>query len=256
MASSRSTSINDVGLRELRLPLFILCFVIACLSLVADEGDAQVEYPWLTGPLLSPFGYVIDKGHFNFEPYLYGNTEYGRYDKHWKGHSKHHYNNLTVQPYTWFGFAHRWDIQIGPQFSWNHTSGASHWVVNDLPIELDFQILYERPHRWQPAVKLALLGTIPLGKYQKLNPKDKGTDIGGLGTWDPGAQLVFQRLFPISGEHYLVLHYTIGFTIPTVVHVKGYNVYGGGRHTRGKVYPGPSFSTFSDWNIASREIGH
>ena len=114
-------------------------------------------------------------------------------------------------------------------------------MVNDLPIELDFQILYERPHRWQPAVKLALLGTIPLGKYQKLNPKDKGTDIGGLGTWDPGAQLVFQRLFPISGEHYLVLHYTIGFTIPTVVHVKGYNVYGGGLHTRGKVYPGPSF---------------
>ena len=68
MASSRSTSINDVGLRELRLPLFILCFVIACLSLVADEGDAQVEYPWLTGPLLSPFGYVIDKGHFNLSP--------------------------------------------------------------------------------------------------------------------------------------------------------------------------------------------
>lgn len=218
-------------------------YLLIGISLQASEGDNSVVYPWLTGPLLSPFGYVIDTGHMNFEPYLYANKAYGRYNKHWKGNSTESLYNLSTQLYTWFGIAHRWDIEIAPVFSWNHTSGASHWVVNDMPVLLEYQILYEKKNRWYPAIKFALLATIPLGKYQKLNPKDKGTDFAGTGNWMPGAEIVFQRLLTLPGNRYLVLHYTIDYTFSTSVPVKGYNAYGGGQHTRGKVYPGSSLLT-------------
>lgn len=222
---------------------FLLCSLITSSSVYADDGLNPPQYPWLTGTLLSPFGYVIDKGHLNYEPYLYGNTTYGLFDQHWRGHSQTHTNNVSTQLFFWYGFAQSWDIDIAPLFSWNHTSGASHWVVNDVPIELEYQILYERINRWRPAIKLTLLATVPLGKYQKLNPRDKGTDIGGLGNWQPGVQLAFQRLISFTGVHYLVIHYAIEYSIPNPVHVKGYNVYGGGRDTHGKVFPGASLLT-------------
>lgn len=234
--------------------LFVCVIFSLCASEAPIEVDNTVVYPWLTGPLLSPFGYVIDKGHVNFEPYFYANSLYGRYDSHWKARNTPNLYNLSTQLYTWYGFANRWDIAVAPQFSWNHTSGASHWVLNDIPVLLEYQLVYERPNRWQPAVKLSFLATIPTGKYQKLNPQKKGTDLSGLGSWQPGIEIAFQKLF----HRVFVLHYSISYTIPTAVHVKGLNAYGGGHKTRGKVYPGASlltilgleFSLSQNWGAA------
>ncbi len=212
-------------------------------TLQAVEDPLIPEQPWLTGTLLSPFGYVIEKGHVNFEPYFSGNTLYGVYNKHWREESKRNHTILSAQPFFWYGFAHRWDIEIGPQFSWNHVDGASHWVLNDMPVELEFQILYEEIQQWWPAIKLALLFTVPLGKYQKLDPKSQGTDIGGEGNWQPGVQLVFQRLFNWEKPHAIVTHFALGYTYPTPVHVKGLNTFGGDKSTRGKVFPGPTLLT-------------
>lgn len=217
--------------------IFVLLLASA---LQAVEDPLIPEQPWLTGTLLSPFGYVIEKGHVNFEPYFYGNTLYGAYNRSWREKDKRNHYILSAQPFFWYGFARRWDIEIGPQFSWNHVSGASHWVLNDMPVELEFQILYEQIDQWWPAVKLALLFTVPFGKYQKLDPKARGTDSGGEGNWQPGVQLVFQRLFNREKPHTVVTHFTLGYTYPTPVHVKDLNTFGGGRGTRGKVFPGPS----------------
>jgi hypothetical protein len=93
------------------------------------ENPVSPEHPWLTGSLLSSFGYVIEQGHVSFEPYFYANTAYGMYDESWHEKSQTNHYALSSQLFFWYGFAPRFDIEISPQFSWNHVHGASHWVV-------------------------------------------------------------------------------------------------------------------------------
>ena len=201
------------------------------------------ELPWLTGPLLAPSGHVIPVGHFNIEPYVFANVITGAYDSHWKSHDGTKFYNVNTEIPVQVGLFARTDFTFNPQFSWNHIDGASHWAYNDMPFGFDFQIYYDTPAEWPPAVKLTLKGSVPFGKYQKLDPNDKGTDAGGSGSWNPGVGLTFSDLFHFTGVHFLAARLALSYIIPNSVHVKGFNAYGGGHHTYGTVYPGPVFST-------------
>jgi len=230
----------------------LLFYALPCTALLTlDEEQPNnqesspipsFELPWLTGPLLAPSGHVVPVGHINIEPYFNVNVSNGSYNEHWKAQSAENnfYNNLVQVPMQ-IGLMNRWDFVIVPQFSWNHIDGASHWVYNDLPLELEYQIYYDTPGTWPPAIKLSFRASAPLGKYQKLDPNDKGTDSGGSGSWNPGLGLTFSRLFHYTGVHFLAARLALSYTIPNSVHVKGFNTYGGGKHTNGTVYPGPSF---------------
>lgn len=201
------------------------------------------ELPWFTGPLLAPSGHVIPMGHYNIEPYLFANVATGIYDAHWKSHSAdNNFYNINTQVPVQIGILPRLDFSFDPQFSWNHFDHASHWAYNDMPFGFDVQIYYDAPGEWPPAVKLTFKAVAPLGRYQKLDPNDRGTDIGGGGTWNPGIGLTFSDLFHFSGVHFLSARLAFSYVIPTSVHVKGFNAYGGGHHTYGTVYPGPFFT--------------
>lgn len=199
--------------------------------------------PWLTGPLLASSGHVIPLGHANIEPYLYANVFTGRYNSHWHPQSSPNFYNISAQVPIQVGIFSRWDFAFTPQFSWNHKEGASHWEFNDMSVAFDFQVFYDTSDTWGPAIKLTLRGNLPFGKYQKLNPKKLGTDIGGTGNWEPGLGLTFSRLFHFTGVHFLAARLAMSYTVPNAVWVRGFNAYGGGNLTRGKVYPGPSFSS-------------
>ncbi|MBI2810792.1 MAG: hypothetical protein HYX67_08200 [Candidatus Melainabacteria bacterium] len=193
---------------------------------------------WLTGPLLTPSGHVVPYKHFNIEPYEYIETNYGIYNNHWRPRSTPKFYNLITQVPIQIGLPANFDFNITPQWAWNHTSGASHWVVNDLNWGFDYQLISEKADKWWPAVKLALRANFPIGKYQHLNPSARFTDIGGSGSWSPGVGLTMSRLYWLGGHHYFAPRFNIQYTFPTPVHVRNYNAYGGGRHTSGKVYPG------------------
>lgn len=219
-------------------------------------GDAQPYYqgvtvgpsiyeglPWLTGTLLSPSENVVPSGTWNLEPYLLFNTQYGRYDKKWHSHSlSNNIYKVLSETFLQYGIASRCDVQIAPQFSWNHTQGASEWTVGDLGFVFDFQLLYMKEERWWPNVKLVVGGYVPLGKYQHLNPNKKGTDSGGTGSINPTAGIVIGRVFPFSHFHFLRTRVFASYTVPNSVHVKGLNAYGGGKGTCGRVYPGQVFT--------------
>lgn len=208
------------------------------------EPIPEAELPWFTGPIIAPSGHVIPMGHFNIEPYLFVNVATGIYDSHWKSHSvTNNFYNVNTEIPIQVGICPRTDFSITPQFSWNHIDGASHWVYNDTPFAFDFQVYYDVPGEWPPAIKLTFKAVAPLGKYQKLDPKDRGTDIGGGGSWNPGIGLAFSDLFHISGVHFLSARLGFSYTVPNSVDVKGFNAYGGGYDTHGTVYPGAFFST-------------
>ncbi|MBS0620687.1 MAG: hypothetical protein JSS61_04425 [Verrucomicrobia bacterium] len=232
------------------ISLFLPLLLLLSSLLQADEPQVhelpppppkedKMEYiPWLTGPLLTSGGHVIPNGHYNIEPYMYVTTNYGAFNSHWHSQSVPNFYNLLWSISTNIGIPGNFDVAFTPQWSWNHTSGASNWDLVDMPIGLDYQILSDTPEDWWPAIKLQLKGNIPIGRYQKLHPNKLGTDIGGTGSFLPGIGLVFSNLYHIHKYHYLSMRYNVSYVVPTPVHVKNYNAYGGGHHTRGKVFPG------------------
>ena len=246
----------------------LICSLLTSLSLLfmgSLQGDeftthissAELEreknrpIPWLTGPLLAPSGHVLPLGHWNIEPYEFITTNFGRYDHEWHTHPVlHNFYNANTQVSTQYGFARRFDITVTPQFSWNHTHGASHWDLNDLPISLSYQLVYDTVVNWWPAVKLSFHTSAPIGRYQKLDPNDKGTDVGGSGSWLPGVRLTMSQQYWWGGNVFFAPRLSFDYTIPTAVHVKGFNAYGGGHHTHGKVIPGQAFSGVFGFEIS------
>lgn len=224
--------------------------LLACTALFAEtkptpvNEDSPLVLPWLTGPLITGSSHVVPMGHWNFEPYFFANTAYGSYDRHWRTHNAdNNFYNMNAFSLLQYGYYKRLDVTLTPTFSWNHTHGASHWVLNDMPLQFGIQLVSDIPARsWYPAIKLVLDTNLPIGKYQKLDPNKLGTDAGGTGSWLPGVGLNFGKLFHFTGAHFLATRMTFTYIIPNSVHVKGLNVYGGGKGTRGTVYPGPAFN--------------
>ncbi len=226
-----------------KTPSVAYFLLLACSGICADDIQQQRPTPWLTGTLLSPSGDVVPTGHYNYEPYVYFLTRYGSYGAHWETQRAKNFYSLLSQEYVQVGLPAHFDFEIYPQFSWNHTHGASSWVVNDLGWGFDYQLLSQNQAKWWPGIKLSLFATVPIGKYQKLNPNKQRTDIGGTGSWLPNFGIVFSRLFWFGGHQFLNWRGSVDYTVPTPVHVKNYNTYGGGHHTRGTVFPGQSVTT-------------
>lgn len=229
--------------------LYLLCaLLLTTAGLRGDHPPSAMEeipsdLPWLTGPLLCPSAHVIPSGHLNFEPYLFGTSVIGIYNAAWHTQSiPNFYSISSINPIQ-YGLPAHLDFQVVPQFSWNHTEGASQWVINDLPLIFDVQLATDEPHHWWPAAKLTMGVSIPIGKYQKLDAKKLGTDAGGAGTWNETVGLVFSKLFRFSPVQFLSSRFFCGYTFPNPVHVKGLNVYGGGPGTSGKAYPGNTLTT-------------
>jgi len=239
-----------------RFFFFLFCLPFQLFSVSVPES---LQGPWLTGPLLAPSGHAIPYHHTNYEPYFYWTEIHGRYDKNWEGHSRPTFTQAIIQPTFQWGILPRVEFDIAPTVLWNHTQGQSKWCLADNPIVFGIQLLNDQPGKWWPAIKWKLAFFIPTGKYQRLDPKKKRTDLGGTGSLMPGTALVFSRLFHFSGAHYLAARYYIAYFMPTPVHVKGFNAYGGAKHTHGTAYPGNMFLTIlgleytlnKNWVLAS-----
>lgn len=240
--------------------LFLLFFVLWTFvffgtghSIGIEQYEVEHPYsdePWFTGSLLSPGGYVVPVGYMNIEPYVFGIDTFGIYDRNWNSHSRPRFWTVNPQFFTWIGLTKFMDFQIGPQFFWNETQGHSDTQFGDLPIGINFQILEEKEGSKRPAIKLVLRESFPTGKYQNLDPKKLGTDVSGTGTYLTTAGLVFARLFHIRKAQYLNSRLFVGYSVPSKVHVKGLNTYGGGIGTKGYVYPGWILTTIAGFEYS------
>jgi hypothetical protein len=207
-----------------------------------DPKNPKVPAPWFTGPLLAPSGHTIPPGHVNIEPYVFFTVTTGTYNSHWHSHSAPNFYSTNLQIPIQVGLAPRLDFQFVPQAFYNVKQGEHSTQFGDMPFAFDVQLLQDTPGTWQPAIKLSLWVNFPFGKYKHLNPHKNGTDGVGSGSWLPGVSLVFSRLFNTSQDHFFAPRLAFSYYVPYVVYVKGYNVYGGGDGTKGKAYPGNTFS--------------
>lgn len=200
--------------------------------------------PWFTGTLLVPEDVVVPLGHYCIEPFIFAFKTYGLYDSHWHNHSIPSLYTFNPLAFIAFGILPWMDLQMLPSFSYKNTEGVSATRFNDLPINFNFQLYPGDPDRpWIPTVKLSIGEIFPTGQYRNLNPKRLGTDIGGEGAFSTNVGLVFASLFHLGGHVFLktILAPTYFYLAPTKV--TGFNFYGGGFGTRGKVFPNSNYNT-------------
>lgn len=232
------------------------------LSLYADEveeapvspaliekqlRDAEEEFdvarkmfnPWYAGPLLTPSAHIIAPGSVNVQPYLFYTNNYARFDQ--QGHSKKipsiHTFNPTVPCLV--GMLPWMELTFNVQGVWTQARKQYTGFWGDTTVGLGFGLLSEGPYR--PALFFGIKETFPSGRYQKLNPKKQGTDATGGGSYSTNLSFNIAKVIWWVPLHPMNVRASFSYSLPALVSVKGYNAYGGGTGTRGKVHPGNTF---------------
>lgn len=234
-----------IFLRRNRLLIFFP--VVSSLWAVEENllvpGVAPSEWQtYFTGPLLAPGGTVLPVGHYDIEPYLFFRNINGMYDSHWTAHKMP--NIYSIQPVLYFdvGLTQRMDFAAYVPAMYQWSQGQSDFGMNDIPFFLNFQLFREEATQWFPGVKLSFSGLIPAGKYQNLNPDKHLTDWRGNGSWGGDVALIFYKLVHIEKERFLSLNFNFNYAFFSSVHVHGFNAFGGGFGTKGRVRPGNNFT--------------
>ncbi len=237
------------------------------LILFAYQGSTEEgsNPPWLTGPLIATSGNIVRSGHWNIEPYVYAFAHNSFYNNQWKSQSVDTLWNLHFRVPVWFGLTKWADVRVMPVWNWNYRNGAGCWALGDWNAQLDIQLHKDQlPHlSWWPSIKITIRETFPTGKYQNLNPNKLGTDAGGRGAWMTTLILGMSKILHCYGDHYLNLYFNGLYGIPTNVHVKGFNAYGGGYGANGTVHPervtqfnvAAEYTLTRNWALACDVVG-
>lgn len=209
--------------------------------------------PWFTGSLLPPSAVNAPPNHPVVAPYLGFTTTYGSYNDQWDFKADSNLYSITPYLELLFGINDHIGVDIYASFisSFKKNQSATH--LQDTIVLLGFQVARDKPKTWTPDIRFIIQETFPTGNYQKLDPKKLGVDSTGFGSYQTGFNIVAQKLFPLE-NHFLVLKWTLAYLFPAPVHVKGLNTYGGGRGTKGKVFPGQILQLFfsGEYSITQR----
>ncbi len=208
----------------------------------ADFEIAQKMFiPWYTGPLITGSASNCPPKRLNFQPYLYLTMNNAAYNSH--GHTVDTPKTYIISPLAVFqtGITNWWDVTIVPQgfFRWENSEFASNF--GDLPLQFGFQIYKETPYI--PNIRFVLGELFPTGNYQNLNPNHLGLDATGSGAFQTIFTLIVSKVFWWSALHPIAARLALNSTVPdSKVTIHGYNAFGGGDGTDGKVSVGNSYS--------------
>ena len=212
-------------------------------------GDNAAQTPWLTGPLIAPFGAIVPYGNFDIEPYVYSTTETGAYNSHWKANSTSNFFSLNTQVLCFFGLTPWMDINIVPQFFYNTTSNQNSVRFGDLAVALDFQALDPAATPYFPGIKFTVRETFPTGTFERLNPNKLLTDQTGAGAFATTFNLVLYEIYELKKSHFLSMTLSAAYTVNPPVYVHGLNTYGGGGGTKGYVMPGNNLQALASFEL-------
>ncbi|HKN88231.1 MAG TPA: hypothetical protein VJV04_15310 [Nitrospiraceae bacterium] len=224
---------------------FLLSLLITgtCCSHVAWAGDSEIRQPqpvvpWFTGTLLSSRGSTVDQGHVVVEPYFYFTRFGGLYNDNWRLQSVTVSRTIVQQTYFIYGLTSRVDVEIAPQWLDTHAQGESSAGFGDLPFALGYQVFRGRSDSWLPDVRIWAQEMFPTGRYTALEPSKTGLGGTGGGSYATTLGIGAQKLIALPEGHFLRYRVNITHGFYTPVTVRGFNAYGGGFGTTGRVDPG------------------
>jgi hypothetical protein len=211
--------------------------------------------PWYAGPIVAGSPTMMPPGEMNLQPYVYAIDNYASYNSENESvHKSHPLWQFQLQPVIQTGITTWMDIATAPTFTSNLRDGQSYTGVTDIPLILGFKILKQGV--WVPGIKVSVAETFPIGKYQHLSVKKEGTDSTGGGSWVTSFSFRIGKVLFWWTRHPMNTRLYLSYSIPSTVHVRSLNSYGGGYGTRGKVRPGNSFTADLglEWSLTQRWV--
>ncbi len=210
-----------------------------------DRAEAEFNQalkifsPWYTGPLITPGAGMMPPANGNTQPYLFFIDNYAIFDRHRKSVSlQSNLFQIKGSANVITGVTDNFDFNVTFAGQGNWQFGHSGGGFGDMSITGGFLIY--RQSIYVPAAKFTVTQTFPTGKYRRLDRF--GVDSTGGGTFATQFGLGFSKVILWNTRHPMNLRCFFGYTLSTVVDVKGFNSYGGGYGCRGRVRPGNNFS--------------
>lgn len=230
---------------------FLLLFLLAPILLLSREGPEDlipsrtpIPYdPWFTGPLLAPTPVNMKPGHPAIEPSITFFCTYGIYDSSWKLEKQD--NTWSINPLVdfQFGITDNTGIEIIASTITNIKEGKNSTHFQDTLILFGYQVSNDQKDSWVPDCRIFLQELFPSGKYDRLDPNKQGLDLTGEGSYQTGPAIAFRKLFYLT-NHFFSLRWSVSYLFPSKVKVHGFNAYGGGFNTSGKIRPGQTLIAF------------
>lgn len=205
------------------------------------EEAQRMFTPWYTGPLITGSATVMKPGKWNIQPYIFVTDNYATYDS--KRNTVNTPDTLTINPQLIIqtGLTSFMDVVLILQGTYNENQDESSMNFGDTSLSVDFALLEEKP--FIPGIAIGIQETFPTGKYDRLNPNKNNVQATGEGSYQTTFAFKFSKvLWWWWLSHPMSARFNFTWTIPSIVHVKGFNVYGGGFGTDGKIRPGFKYS--------------
>jgi hypothetical protein len=215
------------------------------LEINKAESDFEIAQkmfsPWYTGPLITGSASMVPPKQIMLQPYLYFTINYAAFNAHRRSVSTPNTYVLNPVLVIQTGITSWMDITTVPQGYFRWSQGEFGDGFGDLPVQLGFPLVQETPYI--PKVKLLVGETFPTGKYQHLNPNKLGLDASGQGAFQTVIALNMTKVFWWFELHPLSTRLGTNISIPNnKIAVHGYNAYGGGHGTDGKIKEGVSLN--------------
>jgi len=214
-----------------------------------EPGEDTGEFDgWYTGSLLAPSGHTVPPGWVNIEPYVYvTESKVSRSRPKTRPEEEVPISNKKTsaifQIFSQLGITDWMDTALILEAIYAQQGGESSFQYGDMIFAVGFQLLEQKKNTWKPDIKLLFEETFPTGTYQRLNPNKLATEVGGNGSFQTTFGVTFQKIFYWVRHHPMRMRWFVSYTLRTPVRVHGFNAYGGGFGTDGRVTLSPLFLT-------------
>jgi hypothetical protein len=221
----------------------ILFFIFTCIFPVLLLADKTYQ-PWYTGPLISISSNNQDKGTYNIQPYLYFRDSYGIYTNEWKHHSVAKTHAVETEVFFQRGLTNWLDFTFITRASYKEKQHKHSFQYGETSGELGFQLLKEEDLTPKPSIRIIFRETFPTGKYKNLNPNKNNTDSSGNGAYASLFGLIIGKVVYWITDHPISWRFNFLYIKSSKVSVSGFNSWGGGYGTKGKITPGDILGGF------------
>jgi hypothetical protein len=195
------------------------------ISTIFSAESATWE-PLYAGTQLALYSTNVKPGHVSVQPFVSYTYFNGSYNPHWK-HIANPQQSETAYLMSLEAGVTSW-LDINLLFSQaNRTYKSRHtFSWTDTTLYLGIQCLRDQKNDWTPDLRLLIGETFPTGRYDRLKPRKKGSDIFGSGAYVTSLVLIAAKTFYTFTTHPYNLNLNIYYNLSSSLKAHALSLYG------------------------------